>query len=117
MTCDAISTHGRKYIFVTSGEISAEQDALELLSACYEHETDLIMLPCECLSDEFLDLSTTLAGLFLQKLTNYGIKTAAIIDTERLPERFREFAYESAKGNVFRVFESIAAAEEWLVAD
>ena len=116
MTCDAISVHGKKYIFVTCGEINAEQDALDLLSACYEHETSLIMLPFECLSDEFLDLSTKLAGLFLQKLTNYGIKTAAIIDPARLSERFKEFSYESAKGSAFRVFESIADAENWLLS-
>ena len=115
MTCDAITVHGKKYVFVTGGEINAEQDALDLLSACYEHETTLIMLPFECLSETFLDLSTTLAGLFLQKLTNYGIKTAAVINTERLSERFREFSYESAKGNSFRVFDNIADAEEWLI--
>ena len=117
MTCDAISVHGRKYIFPIDGQISDEQDALDFLSACFEHETDLIMLPYECLSEEFMDLSTKLAGLFLQKLTNYGIKTAAVIETERLSERFREFSYESAKGNAFRVFESIADAEKWLVTD
>ena len=117
MTCDAISIHGKKYVFPTGGIISDEQDALEFLSACYEHETDLIMLPFECLSEAFLDLSTKLAGLFLQKLTNYGIKTAAVIDRERMSERFQEFAYESARGNAFRVFESITDAEEWLIKD
>jgi len=115
MTCDAISVRGKKYVFVTGGEINTEQDALDLLSACYEHETTLIMLPFECLSDAYLDLFTRLAGLFLQKLTNYGVKTAAIIDPGRLFERFKELSYESAKGNSFRVFGCIEDAEEWLI--
>ena len=117
MRCEIVSIDGVKYVFVTGGQVSEEQDALEILSACYEHETTLVMLPSECLSEGFLDLSTKIAGLFLQKLTNYGIKTAAVIDTERLSERFRDFSYESAKGKVFRIFNSIAEAEDWLITD
>lgn len=116
MKCKALSQNNVQYVVVTSGQITAEQDAIDLISACGEFETDRLFLPFECLSDDFLDLSTRVAGLFLQKLTNYYIKTAAVIDPARLSERYREFSYESAKGKMFRIFESNEDAVEWLTA-
>lgn len=115
MTYEAVLKDNKKYILVTGGQISKEQDALDLISACWEHDSMLLLLPFESLSDDFLDLSTKVAGLFLQKLTNYNVRTAAVIDPARLTKRFQEFSYESAKGSSFRIFNSNEEAADWLV--
>jgi hypothetical protein len=73
------------------------------------------MLPAECLSEDFLRLSTRVAGLVLQKLGNYNIKTVAILNAERAPKRFREFLSEANQGRTFRIYSNFKDAEAWLV--
>lgn len=92
-----------------------EQNTLDLVAACMENDTGLLMLNGEVLSEDFFKLSTGVAGSILQKLVNYHIKTAAIIDQELANKgRFREMALETNKGNHFRIFNTREEAENWL---
>jgi len=54
------------------------------------------MLPCaHILSDVFLTLRSGLAGVVLQNLANYQVKTAIILASERRQnKRFSELVYE-----------------------
>ena len=115
MKYTAINKNGLVYLAVTGGQIKAEQDGLELVSACAERGTNLLLLPAVCLSDDFLRLSTCVAGLVLQKLGNYNIKTVAVLDTRKTSERFREFLFESNQGQLFRVYANTNEAEAWLL--
>ncbi|MBW7474052.1 DUF4180 domain-containing protein [Paenibacillus oenotherae] len=118
MQVQVIEKNEAKYIQYASAEtpIRSEQDALDLIAACFENDAYLIMLHAEALSDDFLKLSTGLAGQVLQKLVNYRIKTAAVITDElRIKGRFKELLAESNKRNDFRVFGSIVEAEDWLL--
>jgi hypothetical protein len=115
MEFSAIRRNGQVYVAVIGGQIQSEQDGIALVSACAEHDTNLLLLPVESLSDDFLRLSSRVAGLVLQKLINYNIKTAAVFDTKQLSKRFQEFVSESNKGQVFRVYTNLTDAESWLL--
>lgn len=107
----AIFKGGHVYVTVTSGKITAEQDALDLIAACMEHNTNLLLLPAACLSEEFLRLSTRVAGLVLQKLGNYHIKTVAVLDAAAASGHLREFLSETNRGRSFRAYATLAESE------
>ncbi|RED59398.1 DUF4180 domain-containing protein [Cohnella lupini] len=108
----------KKYIeFISATEpLSTENDALDLVALCWEHETTALMIHYTALSEDFFKLKTKLAGDMIQKFTNYGIKVAAIIPQETSQKgRFKEMATETNKGNHFRLYVSKEEAEEWLL--
>lgn len=96
-------------------QIKSEQDALELVSLCVEHNIYLLMLHKESLSEDFFKLKTGLAGSVIQKFINYNIRVAAVVPLELTQQgKFKEMILESNKGNHFRVFENLDSAEQWL---
>ena len=108
----------KKYIELisTTEPLSTENDALDLIALCWEHETIALMIHYAALSEDFFKLKTKLAGNMIQKFINYGIKAAAIIPQETTQKgRFKEMAMETNKGNHFRLYESKEEAEKWLL--
>jgi PadR family transcriptional regulator, regulatory protein AphA len=96
--------------------LASERDVLDLLAACMENGTNRILIPIDCLPDEFFDLKTGLAGVVLQKFVNYSVRAAAVIPAERVGQgRFAEMVLETNRGSQFRVFESRESAEHWLI--
>lgn len=92
-----------------------EQSALDLITASGEHGTHRILIPDACLSDEFYDLSTRTAGLFVQKLLNYHRVCAFVVSRDRAKsDRFQEWMREANRGNQYRFFDDVASAEAWL---
>jgi hypothetical protein len=92
-----------------------EQSALDLITASGEHRTHRILIPDACLSDEFFDLKTRTAGLFVQKLLNYHRVCAFVVSMDRVKsDRFREWMREANHGNQYRFFNDVASAEAWL---
>ncbi len=107
-----------RYIECISAEtpLCTEQDALDLIAICGESDTNRLIIHTEALSDDFFKLKTGIAGQMLQKFINYQVKTAAIIGNEQIIKgKFKELLAESNKGNDFRVFNSVADAENWLL--
>lgn len=117
MKYNKVHIEGKDYIEVVSGEIREEQDGLSLVAACAENGTNKVMLPAACLSEEFLQLSTRVAGLVLQKLTNYNIKAVAVLDADKARGKFKDFLTEANRGKLFRAFEDRGQAESWLLED
>lgn len=115
MEFTAVTKAGQVYVAVTGGQITTERDGLDLISACMEHNTNLLLLPAACLSEDFLRLSTRVAGLVLQKLGNYSIKTVAVLDAAGTSGHLREFLYETNQGRSFRAYANLADAEAWLL--
>ncbi len=105
------------HIKVIAGQITEEQDGIALVSACAENDTNKVLLPADCLSEEFLNLSTRVAGLVLQKLTNYNVKAAAVVNVKKVRGKFKDFIKEANRGNLFRAFEDGEAAEKWLLEE
>ncbi len=108
----------KKYIELisTSEPLSTENHALDLVALCWEQDTHLLMMDFSALSQDFLKLKTRVAGNFIQKFINYNIKIAVIMPPEIIKEsRFKEMVLETNKGNHFRIYESKAEAENWLL--
>ncbi|MNC20634.1 hypothetical protein D3C76_36050 [compost metagenome] len=118
MKIEWIEQEGQGYIACLPDDLPlrTEQDVLDLVSVCFEHNNYKLLLHEGTLSDEFYNLRTGLAGTALQKFINYHIKAAAVICTgETTQGRFKELLTELNKGKVFRVFGSEAEAEVWLL--
>ena len=108
----------KKYIELisTTNLLSTENDALNLIALCWEHDTHFLMIHYAVLSEDFFKLKTIVAGNIIQKFINYGIKVAAIIPQEIIQKgRFKEMALETNKGNHFRMYGSNEDAEKWLM--
>lgn len=108
----------KKYIELisSSNPLSTENDTLDLISLCWEHDSQLVMIHYAALSEDFFQLKTKAAGNIMQKFINYGIKVTAIIPQETFQKgRFKEMAMETNKGNHFRIYGSKEEAEKWLL--
>ncbi|WZL71350.1 DUF4180 domain-containing protein [Defluviitalea saccharophila] len=108
----------KKYIeiFSSSRPLSTENDALDLIALCGEHNTNLLMIHYDALSEDFFNLKTKAAGNMIQKFVNYQIKAVAVIPREIIQKgRLKEMALETNKGNHFRMYETKEEAEKWLL--
>lgn len=108
----------KKYIELlsTTKPLSTENDALDLIALCWEHESNALLIHYSTLSEDFFKLKTKVAGNIIQKFINYGIKAATIVPLETIQKgRFKEMAMETNKGNHFRLYESKEEAEKWLL--
>ena len=115
---EPVVVNGKCYVSCAEADppVRTEQDAADLVGGCWEHEASLLMLHAAALSDEFFDLKTRSAGLIVQKLVNYRIRTAIVIPPERVvSERMKEWFAESGARSEFRAFPSAESAEAWLL--
>lgn len=97
-------------------EIATRLHAHELVGGCFEHDTQLLLLDHGALPARFFDLSSGVAGDLAQKLTNYGIRAAAVVpDPELHSDSFQAFAREAAHSGQFRFFRSRDQAIKWLM--
>jgi hypothetical protein len=95
-----------------------ERDALDLVAACGENGTPLLLLHAANLAPAFFDLSTRVAGEILLKFTNYRIRAAAVLTPELATRgKFGEFVLETNRGRDFRVFYTRDDAITWLTGD
>ncbi|MFZ7133979.1 MAG: DUF4180 domain-containing protein [Eubacteriales bacterium] len=81
--------------------ISDVQTALDfMMSVNYETGSHSIIINKEALIEDFFILSTKIAGDILQKFINYQFKLAVVGDFLSYNSKsFRDFIYESNKGN------------------
>jgi hypothetical protein len=120
MNTGTVTCSGQVYVeCLPDGEqIKSDADALDLVAACGEAGTHRLLLPAESLPEAFTHLSTGLAGMVLLKFSNYRIRVAAVLPEDQTRRgKFYEMMLETNRGNDFRIFETRAAAEQWLIAD
>lgn len=79
------------------------QSALDFaMTISYDTGTSNLVIPKECVTEDFFVLSTKLAGGILQKYVNYGIKLAIVGDFSGYTSKpLHDFIYESNKGKDF----------------
>lgn len=95
--------------------INKEEDVLRLFEKMYPLKLQKLLLYQVNLNPDFFDLSTGLAGSVLQKLVNYRVKTAFVIDPGSIKsERFKELIHEVNQGADYAFFDSRPKAETWL---
>ena len=98
-------------------QIECEKDIVTLIGLCAEFSADRLLLHGDILSSAFFDLKSGQAGMILQKLVNYQIKTAAVLLRNQVGGKFGEFVVETNHGHHFRVFFERDEAERWLLTD
>lgn len=79
------------------------QSALDFaMTISYDTGASNLVIPKECVTEDFFVLSTKLAGGILQKYVNYGIKLAIVGDFSGYTSKpLHDFIYESNKGKDF----------------
>lgn len=88
----------------------------DVFSFCYETNAERVLLFSENLPAGFFDLSTRIAGEFLQKFSTYRCKAAIVISPQTVKSsRFGELASELSRSGTVRFFEDRAKALEWLI--
>ncbi|MFZ2059589.1 MAG: DUF4180 domain-containing protein [Candidatus Binatus sp.] len=78
------------------------QDAVDLVGKSFEDRATLILIPVECLNDEFFQLKTRIAGELIQKFVQYGRRLAIVGDISGFlaeSSALRAFVVESNRGN------------------
>nr|WP_296769908.1 DUF4180 domain-containing protein [Rhodococcus sp. (in: high G+C Gram-positive bacteria)] len=81
--------------------LGSETDALDIVGDAYGREAAIAVVPAARLRPEFFDLSTRLAGEFVQKLVTYRIRLVIEGDITRFTEAsepLRAFVAESNRG-------------------
>jgi Domain of unknown function (DUF4180) len=95
--------HGVRVLELIADEskLQTYNDAVELIGEAFENHATLIVIPVECLDDEFFQLSTRIAGELIQKFVQYRLRLAILGDISRhLAESsaLRAFVIESNRG-------------------
>ncbi len=97
-------------------KLASGDEALELIVACGQNNTNKLMLQAENFTPDFFRLRTGVAGEILQKFSIYHIQVAAVLTPELVNQgRFREMVLEANRGNQFHVFYNRESAERWLI--
>jgi hypothetical protein len=100
----SVITLGALKVLVISADglfLGSEAGALDLISAAYGQDVDLIAVPTSRLGETFFELSTGIAGAFIQKIRNYRYRLAIVGDISRhtnASKSLRDFVFESNKG-------------------
>ena len=94
---------GRKVVIGNdSGPLLAsEKDVNDWISAAWDAEANLVVVPVSRLSEEFFQLSTRIAGGIIQKFVNYRAQLVIIGDISRWvagSNALRDFVYEANNG-------------------
>ena len=88
-------------IYPTDGPaLGSSNDALDAIGATYGQEIDAIAIPASRFSPDFFRLRTGLAGEFIQKFQNYGLRLAVVGDVSgavAASDALRDFIYETNK--------------------
>ena len=102
MTGRSETLHGVTiYVRESGPALSSESDAIDLISEASEIDPQWLAVPADQFAPEFFTLRTRLAGLFIQKLTNYGQRLAIVGDISEHTARssaLRDFVTESNRG-------------------
>jgi hypothetical protein len=78
-----------------------ERDATDLIGDGMYRGADWVLLPVECLTEDFFRLRTRLAGDIVQKFANYRLKLAVVGDIAHhvaASDSLRDFVRESNRG-------------------
>lgn len=105
-------------IFEYHPRVDGEFDPIAAVTLCIESGAGSLLLDRSSMPAAFFDLSTGVAGALVQRLTNYGIRMAAVVPDRASHSRaFQQFAAEADHGSLFRFFATREQAIRWLEGD
>ena len=82
-------------------KLQTYRDAVELIGKTFENHATLIVIPVECLNDEFFQLKTRIAGELIQKFVQYRRRLVIVGDISGFlaeSSALRAFVNESNRG-------------------
>ena len=96
-------------------ELYDAQSALDLLATCGYQGSEHIIIPASCISPDFFDLKTGLAGDILQKFSTYRVRLAIVGDFSAYTSKsLKDFIYESNKTGRINFVSTIEEARNTL---
>lgn len=97
--------------------LASEKDVNDWLSAAWDAEATMVVVPISRLNEDFFQLSTRIAGGIIQKFVNYRSQLVIIGDISRWvasSNALRDFVYESNKGREVWFLPDLEALEQRL---
>jgi hypothetical protein len=89
----------------------------DIIGECFGAHTTLALLYGANLPPAFFDVSSGQAGEILQKLRNYGLRLAVVVQPGiAVSTRFHELQAAERRDGAFAVFDSRDAAVAWLTS-
>jgi len=97
-------SHGCRILeYPTKGSpLDNASSSVEIISAAYSQQAELVAIPVERLGDEFFQLRNGIAGEILQKFATYHLRIAIVGDITSLSaasEAFHDFVIECNRGS------------------
>ena len=96
-----ITEAGGIRVLHVEGDGAPISTANDVIGDAWSEEATLIAIPVERLDPAFFDLSSLVAGEFLQKIVNYRLRVAILGDIGEFTARsgaLRDFVWESNRG-------------------
>ena len=96
--------------------LEAPKDVTRVIEACFSAGTRAALLYSSNLTPSFFDVSSLQAGEILQKLRNYRLHLAVVLDPDAAPasRHFHELLEAERRDAHFSVFSDRPAAIAWL---
>jgi hypothetical protein len=121
MNVECYELHGMRVAQLanTGDQLRTDKQAIEIISEASTCQSELILIPVERLSDDFLNLKTRVAGEVLQKFVTYRKQVVILGDiSARLNESsaLRNFVYECNAGREISFVTSLHALDQKLLA-
>lgn len=118
MELSVIDEQGVRVVEGVSGEsfMRTVRDASLVVEACLSARVRLALLYADNVTARFFDLSSAEAGEILEKLRQYHVRLALVCPPGAVAfsSRFSELVAERRRAQYFAVFETRAAARDWL---
>lgn len=102
-------------VLATDILIQTVEDGLQILADFYYQNFDGIIINEVCITPDFFDLKTGIAGEILQKFSNYRMQLAIVGNFDRYTGKsIRDFIYESnLQGHIIFVQSTAEAIERF----
>jgi hypothetical protein len=115
MSCQVIEWHGARVLVIaaTGAPLGSYRDATDLIGDALSQEIDMVIIPAARLDPIFFQLSSGVAGAFIQKVVQYRLKLAIVGDISAHLEKsqpLRDFVRESNRGRAVFFLPDVDAA-------
>lgn len=108
-----VRTIGEATVLMVPAEgppLGSERDATDLIGDALSMGAEAVVIPVERLHSEFLNLASRMAGLMIQKFTNYRLDVVFVGDISQAlakSEALRAFVVESNRGKGVRFVDQL----------
>ncbi len=118
MRYEAVERNGVAYLrYRPAGKRPQSVDAAQFVADCIERHASRVMLYERALPEDFFNLRTGLTGAVMQKLAQYRVKAALVLEGSYTKGKFADVLIEANRGGAFHSFGDEESAERWLAGE